>query len=263
MNNVNYKDIFTNIESKLIEHGSKNVSESIIRNYLNKFKSFESRILSDDDYYNILVSIIFYSGMKADIVKLKIPTINKHFPNIKIAASYGETEIQLILNDKFMIRHDKKIRACVANAKKFVALIEKHKSIKSFIDSYTPKDSFQNTQIFFEVLKSHFSFLGPVTTYHFMTDIGLPVLKPDRVICRIFKRLGLIDDEKSFLSTVYQGRNFAEATGHPIRYIDIVLVCYGQVSNIAIGIENGICTEINPNCNDCNLRNQCNYYLAS
>ena len=29
-----------------------------------------------------------------------------------------------------------------------------------------------------------------------MTDIGLPVLKPDRVISRIFERIGLIESEE-------------------------------------------------------------------
>src|SRR5947209_588372 len=33
--------------------------------------------------------------------------------------------------------------------------------------------------------------------YHFLTDIDMPVLKPDRVISRIFSGLGLIDNENT------------------------------------------------------------------
>ena len=38
-----------------------------------------------------------------------------------------------------------------------------------------------------------------------MTDIGLPVLKPDRVITPIFKRVGLINNENMLLATVIHG----------------------------------------------------------
>jgi DNA-3-methyladenine glycosylase I len=92
-----------------------------------------------------------------------------------------------------------------------------------------------------------------------MTDIGLNVLKPDRVICRIFKRLGLIADENQLLSTVLQGRKFQQQTGHSIRYIDIVLVAYGQVEFLDLGIKNGICLN-KPRCEACPLKsNICNY----
>ena len=102
--------------------------------------------------------------------------------------------------------------------------------------------------------------LGQITTYHFMTDIGLPVLKPDRVICRIFQRLGLIEDTDQLLKTVIQGRKFAAATGHPIRYIDIVFVSFGQVANAGWGMPRGICLGDKPSCQICDAKVYCNYY---
>lgn len=115
-----------------------------------------------------------------------------------------------------------------------------------------------------EDLEVRFDGLGGITAYHVLTDIGLNVLKPDRVICRLFQRLGLIKgDEDVFnkqpLTTIIEGRKFAAATGHPIRYIDIVFVAYGQVKSIEFGVERGICTD-NPSCNVCHATEFCNYY---
>jgi DNA-3-methyladenine glycosylase I len=52
----------------------------------------------------------------------------------------------------------------------------------------------------------------------------LQVLKPNRVICRIFYRLGLIRSELDTEEALRQGRLLAQATREPIRYIDIVFV---------------------------------------
>ena len=93
-----------------------------------------------------------------------------------------------------------------------------------------------------------------------MTDIGLPVLKPDRVIARIFKRLGLIEDEKQILKTVLQGQKFSNATELPIRYIDICFVKYGQKGeDIELGLDDGICLERNPKCHECGIKEYCNF----
>lgn len=93
-----------------------------------------------------------------------------------------------------------------------------------------------------------------------MTDIGLPVLKPDRVITRIFKRLGLINDENALLATVIHGRKFGEATGYSIRFIDIPLVKYGQQGEgDMLKVKGGICLEENPKCNDCGLKTYCSF----
>ncbi len=105
--------------------------------------------------------------------------------------------------------------------------------------------------------------LGEITTYHFLTDIGMPVLKPDRVVTRIFTRLGLVEQDAGPLSIIHEGKKFAEATGLPIRYVDIVFVAYGQVQTKEIGLERGICLEINPSCSVCGAARYCDYYTGS
>ena len=135
----------------------------------------------------------------------------------------------------------------------------------NYIDSFGPKNSFETVARLREDLIRQFSYISKITSFHVLTDIGMPVfLKPDRVIRRIFYRLGLICDEGEselrLLETVREGRKVREPQqGMPIRYVDIVLVAYGQVNSTGVGISQGICVKNNPRCAVCGVRNFCQY----
>ena len=257
-----YKGVFDAVESRLIRIGSENKPEAEIRANLDKFKSFGARTLRDDDYFSILVFVAFYSGFKAATVTAKQNVIKAHFPDWRTVAAYTEADIRRVIDDAKMISHEGKIRACVANAKVMGELIAEHGSFKRYVDSFAPSESFENLLLLKESLSASFAYLGGITVYHFLTDIGLPVLKPDRVMCRIFTRLGLLENESQLLKAVLQGRKFAEATGNPIRYIDIVFVAYGQVQSIEFGIQQGVCLKA-PRCGECGIKRYCNYAKSS
>lgn len=89
-----------------------------------------------------------------------------------------------------------------------------------------------------------------------MMDIGLQVLKPDRVISRIFNRLGLIENDKDLLGVVQAGRAFSKVTNLPIRLIDIIFVMYGQLDQEGLEC---ICSEKNPKCEKCGIKSECLY----
>ncbi|MDQ7838923.1 MAG: DNA-3-methyladenine glycosylase I [Thermodesulfobacteriota bacterium] len=260
----NYKAIFDAVEKTLVAIGSRNVPSATIRERLDVFKTFEQKIFSDGDYYDLLVAIPFYAGMRADVVSSKLPTIRSHFPDYETVSGYTESKVNEILNDPRMIRHAGKISACINNARAVKAMVQKYGSFQKYIDSFSPRQSLDNLLRLRAVLmRSPFSHLGRVTSYHFLTDIGMPVLKPDRVIQRIFYRLGLIQSEKvtdkQLTETIFEGQAFAKATGHPIRYIDAVFVVYGQVSPESFGIREGICLAKRPRCEVCGIRSYCNY----
>ncbi len=254
-----YKAIFDKIEATLIATGSANTPADEIRTKLNEFKKVEGRTFSDAEYYWILVYVIFYSGFRAATVTVKLELIRSCFPDYQTVSSYDPGKIDEILSNPAMIKNRRKIEACVQNAQVFKNIVSEYGSFKAYIDSFSPLASFENLMLLKEELEYRFSGLGRITTYHVLTDIGMPVIKPDRVICRIFTRLGLIESEEQLLKTVIQGRKFAEATGHPIRYIDIVFVAYGQVQSREYGLENGICLEQNPLCSICGVMEYCNY----
>ncbi|MCP4543145.1 MAG: 3-methyladenine DNA glycosylase [Chloroflexi bacterium] len=257
---TDYRAIFNKIESTLISVGSKNLPKDKIRAGLDEYKKTETQTFTDADYYRILVHVIFYSGFKAETVTAKLPVINQHFPGYNIVAGYTDSDIDRILNDPQMIKNKRKVQACVQNAQTFQHIVSEHGSFQAYIVSFSPWEPFENLLLLKEELQYHFSGLGEITTYHVLTDIGLPVLKPDRVVTRIFHRLGIIKSEKLLLKAIIEGQKFAQATGHPIRYIDAVFVVYGQVQSTEFGIEKGICLKNNPSCSLCGVQSYCQYH---
>jgi len=254
-----YKSIFEGVESTLIQVGSRNLPVDKIRAKLDEYKELEGQAFSDDECYWKLVRVVFYSGFRAATVTAKLPAIRRYFGDYQTVLGYGEDEIDAILHDPEMVRNERKIRACVENARTFRDIVCENGSFQGYVDSFAPSTSFENLMLLKEELEWRFGGLGRITTFHFLMDLGLPVLKPDRVICRIFQRLGLIESNKQLLTTVIQGRKFEQATGHPIRYVDIVFAVYGQVESEDVGIERGICLKDDPACGICGVRDYCNY----
>ncbi|MCL4477027.1 MAG: DNA-3-methyladenine glycosylase I [Nitrospirae bacterium] len=261
---MSYREVFNAVEATL---KNQYASETDFNTKFAKFKLFEYRTLSDDDYFSILVKICFYSGFKAGTVEKHMAAIELTFPDIHTVAAYTENDVSRIMNDAQMIRHEKKIMACIQNAKTVKRLVEKFGSVRSYIDSYEPAASDENLFRLYSDLQKRqnpingFEFLSKITAYHFLTDIGMQVMKPDRVILRIFQRLGLIRDrEQIFEAAVVEGRKFSRETGHPIRYIDVVFVKYGQAGrDDYFGLTDGICLEKHPKCNLCGITNYCRY----
>lgn len=258
-----YQTVFHQLEKSLIEYGAKRLPRETIATELNVYKTYEAREMTDALCFSTLVYVTFYSGFRAATVTAKKPTINRWFPDWQTVADYSDDDVAQIMSDTNMIRHRAKIAACIANARTVRELIAEHGSMAHFIGSFGAARSVENLRRLKKVLETRFDYIGGVTVYHFLTEIGFPVLKPDRVVRRIFYRLGLldseVDSEDKIVETIQHGRAFAEATGLPIRYIDIVFVAYGQVQALEFGIDRGICLE-EPRCHECGIVENCGWY---
>jgi len=255
---VDYEGIFEAVENTLYEVGSREQIEKS----LEPSKHLEGKRFSDEECYRKLVHIVFYSGFRAETVTKKLPIIDGHFPNYTTVSGFGARDVEHIRNDGRMIRHEGKIKACVENARIFQAIVTEHGSFQAWLDSLPYPGSDQEIIDLRDEFR-RFAFLGERTAFHFMTDLGLPVLKPDRVIERIFKRLDLVQDnwkdDKLYAALIQEGRKFAKATGRPIRYVDSVFVAYGQMQTSDMGLDRGICLERNPACSVCRARKYCKY----
>ena len=256
-----YKKVFDLAEATLLDYGSKQRPRDEIRAALDSFKHYEGKQHSDDEFFQIMTAVAFYSGFRASTVTAHMPVIEQHFPGWRIVANYTTGEIERIQSDSRMIKNRRKIEGCVKNARFFSRIIDQHKSFQHYIESFKPTDSVDNLLRLKRDLQLRFAYLGGITAYHFLTDIGMPVLKPDRVITRLFFRLGVTADETDLSGTVEQGNRFAEATGLPIRYIDIVFVALGQAQSLEFGIDRGICL-IQPRCNECKLTSFCLHHAT-
>jgi len=257
-----YRETFLAVEKSLLDYGAQKLPREEIQKTIDQFKTYADRELTDDLCYQVLVDVVFYSGMRAATVTKKRPVIQTHLGDYRKAAKYDSEDIDRLLEDDQMLRNRRKIEACVENAKVMRTIIEKHGAFTNYLAAFQPRQSFENLLLLKEELEARFAYLGGITVYHFLTELGLPVLKPDRVIARIFRRLGLVEYERQHLKTVIHGDKFAKATGFPHRYIDIVFVAYGQVQSIEFGIDRGICLD-KPRCEMCGLTNLCKAFTES
>ena len=254
---IDLADIFHKMEAALKKECS--LSDQEFENNWGSFKKYDYKKYSDNDIYWILIQVAFYSGMKAAIVTEKLPAIKKYFSDYKIAKNYSDQDVDKVLNDPDTIHYKRKIEACIHNAKMFNDIIEEYKSFRYYLESFG--DLHEDTIL--EKLKrdliKQFDYVGPKTAYHVMLDLGFNVWKPDRVICRILHRLNLIDDRENISQAIMVGKEFAHQIKEPIRYIDIVMVKYGQMGDEArFGLPNGgICLEKNPRCYACGVCEYC------
>lgn len=211
-----YQAIFNKIESTLLRIGSQAPGKEDLKQRLDKFKTVEEQTFTDADYFRKLVHIIFYSGFRAEIVTSKLPVIDGFLSDYSKVAAYGEENVREMMANAGMIGNERKIRGCIDNAKTFQATIAEKGSFQKYVDSYQPLVSFDNLMELRRDLRRRFAYISKVTSLHFLMEIGMPVLKPDSVIRRIFCRLGLTDNEgeseDQLLKDVAVGRKFVLAT---------------------------------------------------
>jgi DNA-3-methyladenine glycosylase I len=257
-----YEAIFKKVESTLLRQGSR---EQVVAS-LEPSKHLEGKCFTDNECYRMLVHIAFFAGFKANIVAQRLPAIDEAFPNYKTVAKFDERDFDRLRNDDRIIRHPGKIKASINNARAVEAIVASYGSFQGWLNSLPYPESDQQIIAVRDEFRRRFGFLGKRVAFHLMTDLGLPVLKPDRVIERIFKRLGLVptslQDDKLFLALIQEGRKLATAAGFPIRYIDRVFVAYGQVQTTDMGLSRGICLKRNPGCSICEAKTHCQYYRA-
>ena len=252
---IDFKDLFQKMESTLRKQSS--LSKEDFEKEFGRFKRFNYKNDTDDELYWKMVGVIFYSGMTAATVTAKLPAIRKHLSDYKSVKEYGEEDVKHIMGEKGIIRNEKKIRGCIKNAQRFHDIVKRYGSFAGYVESFGDlnKETTLNT-LKEELMK--FEFLGIRTAYHFMLDMGLNVWKPDRVICRILYRLGLVENKDDIEKAVRVGKEISIKIGLPIRYIDIVFVKYGQQgAEEPFGLDNGICLGNNPRCHLCGIREYC------
>ncbi|MFA5869604.1 MAG: DNA-3-methyladenine glycosylase I [Candidatus Bathyarchaeia archaeon] len=251
---ADYALIFNRIKETLYSRSPLPRPE--LEDKLSEYRTIDYRNLSDTDVFWRLTQVVFYSGMRATTVQDHIPALRERFNDYREVMN---SNLESYRGDTRLIQNERKIVAVIDNSKRFDLLVRKHGSFRNYLDSHGPLHDPDTLKRLAGELRKTFRYLGPRTVYHFMTDLGFNVLKPDRVICRIFYRLGFIESEEDTLGAIIIGRLISAATGEPIRFIDVILVLYGQVGRKkGLEIDEGVCLS-NPRCHLCGVADYCKY----
>ncbi len=256
--NSELKEIFKETEKTFFAQST--FERSQLTEALEPFKQIKKTERKDNDYFWVMVYVAFYSGFKATTVTSKIGAIQDYFGDLDKVSKYDETKVQKIIDSNKVINHRQKINGIIQNAKQIKAIQKEFGSFDKYLESFGDTDKDENFFDLVKDLKKKFKYLGGITVFHFLIDIGFNVVKPDRVLCRIFNRLGLVDSEDDYAGVIKAGRQLSIAAKVPIRYIDIIFVAYGQVGEKKeFGIKDGICLTTNPKCELCGIYEYCQY----
>jgi 3-methyladenine DNA glycosylase Tag len=121
-----------------------------------------------DDYLEVMSKAVFQSGMSWKVVESKWDTIREAFYqfNIHEVASMDEHDLDMLVEDRRVIRNYRKLAAIVENARKMIALDKEHGSFKRYLRAY---EDFNTT---LKIIKRDFKFMGNFGVYYFLYVVG-------------------------------------------------------------------------------------------
>lgn len=247
-------DIYYGIYATLKDNSKLNNKE--FEKEIDKWRHYSEIFKADDDFFNLLLSVTFYSGFKAKTVDNYLENIKHILGNYKEVKDYTFDKVERILGSKDIIAHPGKICCTILNARKFHSIINKCGSFLKYLNQFNYKNDDDELFALCARLNEDFYYLGSVTAYHFLMDIGANVIKPDRQVIALLNRLGILRKKKNKnWEVVTIGRRLADVVNENIRVVDIILVTMGQGTNL--GVDEPIC----PNkCNVCGVRDYCQYF---
>lgn len=139
----------------------------------------------------------FQSGLSWRTILVKRENFRKAFHNFDFnkVALFDEGDIEILLQNKGIIRHRGKIEAVINNAKRAQEMVKSEGSLAAFLWSYEPdpktlgKPQTQTTSsesiaLSKELKKRGWKFVGPTTAHAFIQAMGLINDHVEGCVCR-------------------------------------------------------------------------------
>jgi DNA-3-methyladenine glycosylase I len=231
------KEIYTLIVKSL------KASVPDIEEKLDYYRNLNCQDWSDNDFFEVMARTIF-AGIRDETVEKKWPAITKAFSsfNVNKVEKYTEKDVERLMEDPKIIKHEGKIRAMIFNARKIKEVVKQHGSFLNYVNS------FQEPNDLIADLQEQFDFIGEVNVYEFVKELGLPFIKPDLQVRKVFLRLGLINKKASLKEVVDIGKAMAEEVKERPCVVDWALWSFGK----------RIC-KAKPECERCGLTKLCQW----
>jgi hypothetical protein len=165
-------------------------------------KNVRTEELTERDFLRECAWVILSSGMRESVIQKKFPGIGEAFFEWSSAEMIVWNQDQCIRSAMALFGHRPKMEA-IARCAQIICE-------KSF--EVLRKELISNP---IDVLQQ-FPYIGPATSYHVAKNIGFPVAKPDRHLCRFAELSG-------HQSPSHLCQALADYIGDPIAVVDIVL----------------------------------------
>ena len=269
---MTYSEIVCAVEEGLVRQKQPEIPLPDFYSRLDRFKHFDYTNLSDQEIFWIITYVSFFAlGVSAAIIERSLPRLEPYFGDYKKLSVLSELEINKLYQIDFKPRYitlRDLVDRCIQNSKTYDRITTKYGNFQFYLKEQfgiTGTTCSDNSLLKLHAeLKRMFAGIGEKASWHIITELGFNSIKPDAVITRIFKRIGLVGDSDGDWQIIHVGRSISTELSLPIRYIDVIFVKYGQVGKSdLLGTVDGICTEKSPKCSLCGLSSICNYRKAS
>jgi len=129
------------------------------------------KVESLNDYLEVMVKVVFQSGMSWKVVENKMPGIREAFLDFDVikVADFDERDIETLTQDTRVIRNLRKLNAIVGNARKMLDLEKEHGSFQNYLRSHGDFDAILTA------MRKDFKYLGPMGVFYFLHVVGEPV----------------------------------------------------------------------------------------
>jgi 3-methyladenine DNA glycosylase Tag len=129
------------------------------------------RPTTDHEYFERMSRVILASGLNWRTVEQKWPGIKQAFAHFDInaVARFEQPEIDALMANPDVIRNLPKIRAIVANAAAFQAIIKEHGSFARYLAELRRSGGEAGLR---EAVSRRFAFLGKGTTVIYLFSVG-------------------------------------------------------------------------------------------
>ena len=212
--------------------------------------------MSDDYFFKQMCDLTFQSGLRGQIWLRFEPEIRKEFSDYKAkkVANYTQKDVERMLANPKMLKHRKKIEACIHNAKEIVDISKEYNGFWKFLYKH-------DIENLVEKLKARMKWMGDAIAYGFLRYIGMEMIKPDSNVRRLLFRLGLTKSEAPTPQTYKQiqeiGRSMAKANKVRMMVVDFTLYMFGAGEKPFV--KYAVCSKV-PKCEECPLTRLCDFY---
>jgi 3-methyladenine DNA glycosylase Tag len=137
--------------------------------YMEDHKKIKPQSLSD--YLEVMSKSVFQTGISWKVVEVKWPGIKEAFHGFdpQVISKLSLTEIDILAEDKRIIRNRRKIEAIIGNARRILELDERYGGFRKYLRSF---NSFEELT---KDLGKQFKFLGETGAYYFLWVVNEPV----------------------------------------------------------------------------------------
>jgi hypothetical protein len=124
-----------------------------------------------DDHLEVMSRAIFQAGLSWALIDARWDAFRIAFENfnVTVIATYGEGEIERLMEADGVIHSRSKIAGTIANARALQALAAEHGDVATYARTFASYDAL------YADAKKRFAYLGDLSCYYWLFRTGLPV----------------------------------------------------------------------------------------